>query len=77
MKNLTKFSRGDKVRVVKINAGRRATQRLLTIGIIPGNVIEIKRVSSLGGPVLISYEGSEVAIGFGLASKVLAEKEES
>ncbi len=46
------------------------------MGIVPGNVIEIKRVSFLGGPVLISSKGSEIAIGFGLASKVIGEKEE-
>lgn len=76
MQSLTKFNRGDKVKVIKINAGKRATQRLITMGIVPGNVIEIKRVSSLGGPVLISSKGSEIAIGFGLASKVIGEKEE-
>lgn len=76
MQSLTKFNRGDKIKVIKINAGKRATQRLITMGIVPGNVIEIKRVSSLGGPVLISSKGSEIAIGFGLASKVIGEKEE-
>lgn len=76
LQNLTKFNRGDKVKIVKINAGKRATQRLLSIGIVPGNVVEIKRVSALKGPVLIDYQGSEVAIGFGIASKVIGEKVE-
>lgn len=74
MESIIKFKRGDKVKVVKINAGKRATQRLITMGITPGNIVEIARVSSLGGPVLISYEGSEIAIGYGLASKIIVEK---
>ncbi|MCX7832659.1 MAG: ferrous iron transport protein A [Ignavibacteria bacterium] len=74
MQSLIKYKRGDKVRVMKINAGKKSLQRLLSIGIVPGNIIEVKRVSSLGGPVLVSYQGSEIAIGFGLASKVIVEK---
>ncbi len=74
MESIIKFKRGDKVKVIKLNAGKRATQRLISMGIIPGNIVEIARVSSLGGPVLIRYEGSEIAIGYGLASKIIVEK---
>ena len=56
--------------ITMINGGRRATRRLHEMGFIPGETIEIIR--SIGcGPVIVNVKGSRVAIGYGLAMKVM------
>lgn len=71
---LTKFEKGEKVKIKKIDAGKRALAHLMNMGIFTGNVVEITRASTLKGPVVISHLDSEIALGHGLAGKILAEK---
>jgi len=59
----------QKLRVVKVAAGRRATHRLTEMGLTPG--VEVKIVQDNGGPLLLAVRGSRLAIGRCLAHKVL------
>lgn len=71
---LTKFEKGEKVKITKIEAGKRALAHLMNMGIFTGNIVQITRASSLKGPVVISHLDSEIALGHGLAGKIFAEK---
>jgi ferrous iron transport protein A len=57
------------LRLVEIRAGRELTHRLTELGLTPGVVLSI--VQDAGGPLLISVRGSRIAIGRGLAHKLL------
>lgn len=73
MGNLTDFKKGSKVRIADISAGYGAKRNLTNLGLSVGNVIEIKRISSLKGPVVVLLDNTEIAIGHGLAEKISVE----
>jgi ferrous iron transport protein A len=56
--------------VTSIDAGREATARLTSMGILPGEKLMLKRKGS-NGPVVLEVKGTRVAIGRGLGMKVL------
>jgi ferrous iron transport protein A len=65
---------GDQVKIVKINAGRGALINLLNLGLHIGNPIKFCRKSPFKGPVVVIHQGTEIAIGYGLAQKIFIEK---
>jgi len=62
---------GRRARVVRIEAGTRALRRLVEMGLTPGTVVEV--VADYGGPILVRVRGTVLAIGRGMARKVLVE----
>ena len=71
---LVECRRGDRVRIVSIGAGRGALLNLMNLGLDVGHRVELLQRSPLHGPLLVSHDGTEVAIGYGLAEKILVEK---
>lgn len=59
------------VHVVGIEGGWGVRQRLNQMGIHPGDRILVKRSGVMGGPILIQVHGTEVALGRGMARKVI------
>jgi ferrous iron transport protein A len=72
LKPLTKLPKGSKVKVVDIVAGKGLRDRLLQMGLTPGAVVEVVENSS--GPIILSVRGVTIALGRGMASKVLVEE---
>ncbi len=70
-KNLTNLNNGDGGRVNAINAGRTATKRLYEMGFNTGAPVKI--IKNDFGPVIVSLQGNKVALGRGLAGKILVE----
>lgn len=68
---LTMVARGCPVRLVKINAGRRLTRRLTELGLTPGVSVEV--MQNHGGPLLVAVRNTRLALGRGMASKILVE----
>ena len=68
---LARMHRGQSGTVVQIQGGRHLVNRLNALGIIPGK--RITKVSSMlmRGPVTIEVDRVQVAIGFGMANKVI------
>ena len=62
---------GARARVVRIDAGIRAVRRIIEMGLTPGAEIEV--VMSYGGPILVKVRGTVIAIGRGIARKILVE----
>lgn len=60
---------GQTVRLININAGKRLTHRLTELGMTPGT--EMKVLQDAGGPLLLSVRDSRVALGRGMAHKML------
>ena len=70
IKSLLEFDPGTTVRVVRINAGRGLKQRLLSLGLVPGADIYV--LDNRHGPVKLCFNNSRIAVGRGVAAKVLA-----
>ncbi len=64
---------GKKVRISKIGAGRNAMLNLMNMGLVVGNVVEIGKSSHYHGPVIVKYRETDIAIGYGLAEKIIVE----
>jgi ferrous iron transport protein A len=69
-KSLLEYETGATLRVVKINAGRGLKQRLLALGLVPG--ADLFLVENRHGPVKLCFNSSRIAIGRGVAAKILA-----
>jgi ferrous iron transport protein A len=71
VKALNELSPDERGTVLKIQGGRGLTNRLGALGIIPG--AKIKKISTMStrGPTTILVNRSQVALGFGMASKII------
>ena len=73
--SLTNVKSGSKVSVVRIRGGLGTRQRLSCLGIHPGDRIILEKSGFMRGPVLINIHGNQVALGRGVAAKILVEVE--
>lgn len=64
---------GSRIKIVQINAGHGAQINLSNLGLHIGDQIKFGRKSPLRGPVIITHRGTEIAIGYKLAQKILVE----
>jgi ferrous iron transport protein A len=71
--SLTTMESGSKGKVIEIQGGRGLCARLNAMGIRPG--VRITKISGqiMRGPVIVSVGSTQVAIGFGMASRVFVE----
>jgi ferrous iron transport protein A len=69
---LDRMKKGTRGRVVNVLGGRGAVLKLSVQGIVPGMIVE-KTGEVRGGPVLLRVGGAQVAVGRGLAKRVLVE----
>lgn len=65
-----------KAKVIDIKGGSGIRQRLSQMGIHPGDEITMLRYGALRGPILIEIHGSQVALGRGIASRIIVEEAE-
>ena len=72
---LVECRRGDRVRIVRIDAGRGAALNLMNLGLDVGHTVDVIQCSPLHGPLLVSHGETEVAVGYHLAEKILVEKD--
>jgi len=66
---LTQIPVNTSVTLTKIDGGRRLRHRLTELGLIPGSVLTI--VQNQKGPMLIAVRDTRLAIGRGMADKIL------
>jgi len=64
---------GEWVRVAGVAGGCGAVERLAELGLLVGTAVQVVRPST-GGPVLIELRGSRLALGYGLAAKVIVQE---
>ena len=57
-----------------LEGGRGAMQRLTDMGLLPGERLMVLHNTGFG-PVTVLIKGAKVALGHGLASKVIVEEE--
>lgn len=66
---LNLINTGKKGIVYNISAGQRASKRLYEMGFNRGS--ELKVVKNDRGPIIVSLSGNKIALGRGLAQKIL------
>ena len=68
---------GQRGKVVEVHGGHGLVNRLGSLGIRPGK--RITKVSSMlmRGPVTIQVGNAQMALGFGMANKIIVELEEA
>lgn len=70
---LAEMKKGARGRVGQITGGAQAVKRLQALGIVPGKKIVKVSEMPFHGPVVVDVEQTQVALGFGLAKKVIVE----
>jgi ferrous iron transport protein A len=60
---------GQPVVLVQISGGHRVAHRLAELGLTPGVQLEV--LQNKGGPILLAVRGTRLAIGRGMANKVI------
>ena len=68
---LARLKSGQSGTVVEIKGGRRMVDRLNALGIIPGKKITKTSAMLMRGPVTIEVDRAQLAIGFGMARKII------
>jgi ferrous iron transport protein A len=68
---LTELARGEEGTIVALQAGWGAQQRLRLLGLAEGQVIRKLSELALGGPVVVLVNRAQVAIGRGMARRIL------
>jgi len=71
---LTQMREGERGIVVDIHGGHRARQRLLGMGIAPGTKIVVVK-SGRPGPYIIAIGNTRIALGQGVAEKIIVRRE--
>jgi ferrous iron transport protein A len=73
--SLTKIKPGTKSKVLEVHGGPALQNRLMSIGVYPGREIAKLGHFALRGPVTIKVGRAVVALGHGMASKIIVETE--
>jgi ferrous iron transport protein A len=72
--DITKMKQGESATVVEIRGGRGLLQKLDSLGIMPGSKIVKLSAQIMRGPINIRVGNSRIAIGYGIARKIIVEK---
>jgi len=70
--SLDSVPEGARVKILSLMVGRGARQRLLEMGITPGTEVLIVNNKHFG-PILVLSRGTIIALGRGIARKILVE----
>ncbi|MEW6074906.1 MAG: FeoA family protein [Candidatus Omnitrophota bacterium] len=73
--SLAKMKRNQKGKIAEITGGKALHERLTVMGIYVGREVTLLNHSMFRGPVAIKAGRSIVALGFGMASKIIVEVE--
>jgi ferrous iron transport protein A len=73
MNRLTNIKSGKSVVLTAIEGGSQAKMRLVEMGFLPGVIISVVNNPGIG-PLTINIKGSKLALGYGLAKKLLVQE---
>ncbi len=72
-KTLLRSPVGTKVRIAGIDGEETLQRKLRHYGVFVGDQARLMRLAPLGGPLLVEINGREIALGRGIAAKILVE----
>ncbi|MCR4400540.1 MAG: FeoA family protein [Syntrophomonadaceae bacterium] len=68
---LDRVPTGGRAEVLDVRGGWSGHRRLMGLGIRPGAVLEVVSRHPLRGPIVVRLNGCQIALGRGLAHRVL------
>lgn len=71
---LNTINPGEKVKIIGIAGGWSGHERLTGLGFRPGLIVEMVAVHPFRGPMVVRMDNTQIAIGRGLARKVIVER---
>ncbi|MBW2078051.1 MAG: ferrous iron transport protein A [Deltaproteobacteria bacterium] len=71
MMPLTSVNPGKEVTLIDIYEGRGIRSKLYSMGLIPG--VRLTVLGTRGGPILIAVNDTRLALGFGMAKRIMVE----
>jgi len=71
---LTALLPGEKARIVALGHGKGRQRHLRTMGLMEGKIVEMVAMQPARGPLVINVDGTQIAIGLGMARRILIEK---
>lgn len=74
MLQLTRAKTNSNLIFIRLEGGGGAMQRLTDMGLLPGERFKVLHNSGFG-PVTVLIKGAKVALGHGLASKIIVKEE--
>ncbi len=76
IKNLQTLKSGESGIILQIDGGHGIVNRLASLDIRPGKRITKVNSGFMHGPITIEVDRTQVAIGFGMARRILVDVEE-
>ena len=73
---LLDVKKGDWARVLRLDGGAGLADKLTQHGLYPGDCVRVLRTAPMGGPLLVDVHGREIALGRGIAKKIVVEESE-
>ena len=71
---LSDVEKGTQVRISSFEGGFGYMAKLNRFGLYPGDLARVVRQGSFNGPVLLEVRGMEIALGRGIAERILVEE---
>jgi len=68
---LVQMKKGQSGTVLQLRGGRGLVNRLNALGILPGKKITKVSAMLMKGPVTVEVDRAQIAIGFGMANKII------
>ena len=70
---LIQVKTGQTVKIKHFEGGANLEHKLRQLGLVPGDNARVLRHAPLGGPILVEVGGRSIALGRGVASRVVVE----
>lgn len=70
---LHQLKQGERGRIISFIGGRGVVNKLNALGLREGKEITVISNSFLGGPVTVRVDNTKIAIGHGMAAKIIVE----
>lgn len=74
MKSILEIEANKKVKIISIAGGKGVRRGLAQMGVGIGSVVILKRNAPFAGPLIIENHGTSIAIGRGVANKIMVEE---
>ena len=73
-KLLTELKKGETAEIIAVDGGAAMQQRLSALGIVQGKIVKKLSTIRMGGPLVLLIDRAQVAIGQGMAKKIVVKK---
>ena len=74
-KSLTELKLGEEATIAAVRGGRGMQVRLRNMGLVEGQVVRKLSALAWGGPVVVMVKRTQIAIGRGMARRILVRQQ--